>query len=363
MQIGKVSTRIVSIPLKWGFSTPGGFQAKSVSYVLVQACSLEGHRGIGYALALNGSRINVIKAMIDELTPLVVGEDPFCTEKIWQKLRRYTTFLGHEGLVVDAISAIDIAIWDLLGKITGQPLCKLLGGDKPGVPIYASDALWPDVPVDQVCRQAQDFVAKGFKSIKLHIGHDPGLKKDVERVKAVREAIGEGINLMVDAVQSWKPWQAIRIGRMLEEHNIYWMEDPVSATDLEGSAQVSGALDMAIAAGEWVYSPRGLMRLIQSKAVDIVLVDIQRAGGITGYRKIATIAEAFEAPIAPHVFPEIGCHLVSAFRNSLIVEYMTWAFPLFKEPPQVKDGLMLVPQKPGLGMELDEKAVERYAVS
>ena len=362
MHINKVSTRIVSMPLKWDFSTPSGFQAKSVSYVLVQMYSNEGHQGFGYALALNGSRINVIKAMIDELTPLVVGEDPFCTEKIWQKLRRYTTFLGTEGLVVDCISAIDIAVWDLLGKITGQPLCKLLGGDKPAVPIYASDGLWPSLPVDQLCREAENFLAQGFKSIKLHIGHDPGLKKDVERVKAVRQTIGEGVNLMVDAVQSWRPWQAIRIGRMLEEYNIYWMEDPVSATDLEGSAQVAGALDMAIAAGEWVYSPRGLMRLIESKAVDILLIDIQRAGGVTGFKKIAAIAEAFEMPIAPHVFPEIGCHLVSALRNTLTVEYMTWSFPLFKEPPQVKDGMMLVPQKPGLGLELDDKAVERFTV-
>ncbi len=362
MQISTFSTRIVSIPLQWGFSTPGGFQAKSVSYVLVQMYSNEGHHGFGYALALNGSRINVFKAMIDELLPLVVGEDPFCTEKIWQKLRRYTTFLGTEGLVVDCISAIDIAVWDLLGKITGQPLCKLLGGDRTAVPLYSSDGLWPDLPVDKLCRQAETFLSQGIKSIKLHIGHDPSLKKDVERVKAIRQTIGDGVNLMLDAVQSWKPPQAIRIGRMLEEYNIYWMEDPVSATDLEGSAQVAGALDMAIAAGEWVYSPRGLMRLIETKAVDIVLVDIQRVGGITGYRKLATLAEAREVAIAPHVFPEIGCHLVSALRNSLIVEYMTWAFPMFKEPPQVKDGMMLVSQKPGLGLELDDKAVERFTV-
>lgn len=363
MHISQITTQVVSCPLKWQFGTARAFQATSAAFVLVQMYTNEGHEGIGFALSLNGRRIKVIKAMIEELGPLVIGEDPFCTEKVWHKLRQETAFLGPEGLVVDAISALDIAMWDLLGKVTGQPIYKLLGSDKASVPTYASDGLWPHIPLDQVCREAENYVTKGFKALKLHIGVDPSLDKDVERVKMMRQTVGSGVDLMVDAVQRWKPWQAIRIGRRLEEYGINWMEDPVSATDLEGSAQVAAALDMPVAAGEWIYTPRGLTRLLRSKAADILIVDTQRVGGITGWRKIATIAEAWETPVAPHIFPEVGCHLVAAFPNALAVEYMTWSFPLFAEAPQVKDGLMLLPQKPGLGLELDKKAVERFSVS
>ncbi|MDB5863372.1 MAG: hypothetical protein JWO70_1178 [Betaproteobacteria bacterium] len=364
MKITGLETRIVKLPLDEpladGPTTPGATQ----TFVTLRLRTDEGVEGIGITFFGGGAMSAALKAAIDGLGALTVGENPLFIEFIVQKLRAAAQQSGPGGIFTLALSAIDIALWDIRGKVLNQPVSTLLGGFRDKVPTYASGALMRGFPLAHVEKAAARLVERGFRQMKtqLALPGDTNPEKEVERIRLVRNAIGPTVDLMCDINQRWDVRQAISIGRRIEEYNLFWLEDVVAHDDYPGLAAVADALATPVAGGEYVYGLVPFRHMLEHRSVDIVMVDVLRAGGISQWVKIAGMAEAFNLPIVNHLAPEISVHLVAAVPNGLTVEYMPWSAKLFREVPQPVNGELTVPDKPGLGLEFDADALKRYGV-
>ncbi len=363
MKITKVEAQIVRVPADEPLAdgpTPRGAMRDLVT---LRAFTDEGIEGIGYTFfgsALTGA----LRQAVQSLGELAVGEDPLRTEAIHAKLRAAATGSGPGGLLTLALSAIDIALWDIRGKALNLPLWQMVGGYRERVPTYASGALMRTFPPEHLVKAGPKLVQKGFRQMKTQLAlpgdTSPGI--EVERIRRMRESIGPDIDLMCDINQRWRVEQAIDIGTRIEDVHLYWLEDVTTADDYQGLARVSGALATPVAGGEYLYGPAPFRQMMEARSVDIVMIDLMRAGGITGWLKIAGMAEAYNLPVVSHLVPEIHVHLIAAIPNGLTVEYMPWTFVLFEEVPVPVKGELEVPRKPGLGLKFDEKALKRYAV-
>jgi L-alanine-DL-glutamate epimerase-like enolase superfamily enzyme len=295
----------------------------------------------------------------------VVGEDPFDTERLWQKMYASWRKPVAKGDVIASIGAVDIAIWDVVGKALGKPVYKVLGGFSNRIRVYAAGGYYQEGKgIDELVSEMAGYVEAGHRAVKMKIGGAP-LKEDVERVKAVVEAVGPGVEVMIDANNAWSAYEAIRFGRAVEDLRLFWFEEPVRPDDIAGHIEVRQALDIPIAAGENEYTRFGCRELIANRAVDVLQADAITAGGITEWRKIAAMAGAYHIPMAPHGDPYMSVHLMGSIPNGLIMEtYPTVSG--FKaeliEVFQVQDGYITIPDRPGLGLALDEAAVEKYRV-
>ena len=240
----------------------------------------------------------------------------------------------------------------------------MVGGYRDRVPTYASGALMRTFPVEHLVKAGPKLVEKGFRQMKtqLALPGDTSPKIEVDRIRRMRESIGPDIDLMCDINQRWRVEQAIDIGTRIEDVHLFWLEDVTTADDYQGLARVSDALATPVAGGEYLYGPAPFRQMLEARSVDIVMIDLMRAGGITGWLKIAGMAEAYNLPVVSHLVPEIHVHLVAAIPNGLTVEYMPWTFALFEEVPQPVKGELHVPKKPGHGLKFDEQALKRYAV-
>ena len=360
MKITELQTHLVRLP---GAPTLADIPDKADQYTFVtlQLRTDEGIEGIGITF-FGAGLAATLKSAVDQLGALTVGEDPLRPEAVVEKLRGAAKGAGPGGIFTLASTAIDIALWDIKGKALNQPVWKLLGGFRDRVPTYASGAMTRDLTLDEVVGAGPKLVAKGFRQMKTQMAL-PGKttpKKEVERMRLVRESIGPDIDLMCDINQRWNVPQAISIGRRVEEVGLFWLEDVTACDDFPGLARVADALDTPVAGGEYVYGPVPFRHMMEARSVDIVMVDLMRAGGITQWMKIAAMAEAFNLPIVSHLVPEIHVHLVAAVPNGLTVEYMPRSRGLYKETPKIEDGLLVVPQKPGLGLEFDPEVLKRY---
>jgi L-alanine-DL-glutamate epimerase-like enolase superfamily enzyme len=359
MRITAIETRIASLPLPKPVITPI-HHITTIDTVLTTLRTDDGPFGIAYNWTFGVPRARAIKALIDDLAHLVHGEDPLATAHVWQKLWKDANFLGRTGAVMFALAALDIACWDVKGKALGLPLYRLLGGTSRAVPVYAGGLFLSD-PIDAIVDEAKRYRAAGFNAMKMRTGAKRA-GEDIERVAAVRSAIGPDAKLMVDVVQGWTVDQAIRLGRALEPYDLTWIEDPVLFDDVAGLAKVAAALDVPIAAGENDYSKLGFKRLIDAGAVDLPMPDLQRVGGVTEWMKVAALAEASGLPVLPHVFAEISVHLVAAAPNGTWLEWVPWWDVLFKDKFKIANGTAVPPDRPGLGIEFDEDAIDRYRV-
>jgi L-alanine-DL-glutamate epimerase-like enolase superfamily enzyme len=363
MKISRLESHVLKLPadepLASGPATPGATR----DFVALRLYTDEGLDGVGvtfFGAALTGA----LKSAVDALAALTTGEDPLRVEAIAHKLRAAAGNSGPGGVFTLALAAVDIALWDLKGKALNVPVANLAGGFRDRVPTYASGALMRTFPLDHVAKAASTLVGKGFRQMKtqLALPGDTTPAREVERIRVIREAIGADIDLMCDINQRWDVRQAISIGRRVEEYNLFWLEDVVAAEDYPGLASVTAALATPIAAGEYVYGAVPFRHMLEARSVDIVMIDVLRAGGITQWLKIAGMAEAFNLPVVNHLYPEISVHLVAAVPNGLTVEYMPWSARIYQEVPVPVKGELAVPQKPGLGLEFDEAALRRYSV-
>ena len=362
MKITHVESQIVGVPLDEPLANgPAPKDAKQV-FVTLRLGTDEGVHGIGISYFGGGAMSAALKAAIDGLGALAVGENPMQIERIVGKLRGAAGQSGPGGIFTLALSAIDIALWDIRGKVLNQPVAQLLGGFRDRVPTYASGALMRGFPLAHVEKAAARLVEKGFRQMKtqLALPGDTNPEIEVERIRVVRNAIGPKVDLMCDINQRWDVRQAISIGSRVEEYHLFWLEDVVAHDDYPGLASVARALATPIAAGEYVYGLVPFRHMLEARSVDIVMVDVLRAGGISQWVKIAGMAEAFNLPIVNHLCPEISVHLVAAVPNGLTVEYMPWSSKLFKDVPQPVNGELVVPNKPGLGLEFDPEVLKRH---
>jgi L-alanine-DL-glutamate epimerase-like enolase superfamily enzyme len=260
------------------------------------------------------------------------------------------------------MSAIDTALWDIAGKAAGKPLYQLLGGYRSEIEAYASQGLWLHNTPDELAEEARTFVEQGFRGVKMRLGK-PNPLEDLERVRIVREAVGPDVVLMVDVNQVWDAKTAIRMGRELEEFNLFWIEEPVPAHDLSASAEVRAALATPICTGETNYTHLEFRRLLETKAADILMPDLMRMGGITGWVKVAHLCQAHNVPVTPHLFMEVSAHLAGACPNAIWQEYQPWWMDCFKEPIRFADGKLLLSDRPGLGLEWDWERINHHLLA
>lgn len=348
-------------------TSQGSFGTISIVVVVVETDS--GVTGVGEGLARFGPK--AYAELIDGLlAPKIVGMDPFAVEAIWQKLFR--TFSGRSGgMLIEALSAIDIAIWDLMGKAAGRPVYELLGHmGRKGIRAYASSIPWVD---DEAARKSVlDCVAAGFKEIKVKIGAP--VTAALARAKLVRETAGPDIRLMADANWIFDVDDALEVGKGLADLDYFWFEEPIVPEDIEGYRWLRQKLPLRLAAGESEHTAIGVAPLLASRAVGVVQPDVARSGGISETRKIATLAAALHVPYAPHVGASgaicaaASLHLAAAMPNFLSFECMIFPNPLrdslLKTPvgavDTLADGELPLPSGPGLGVELDMQEVERW---
>ena len=362
MQITGHSTRVIDLPRPVG--PPGGGPGANIAtFVTLKIQTDEGIEGIGYAGFASNVLSKALMETVDGLAGLTVGDDPMMIEAIQERLLAAGGGGAPAGLVTRAVSAIDVALWDIKGKVTGQPVWKLLGGHRQRVPTYASGYLWRTYDLDALAETAPKLVADGFKAMKFRMGAEDSLAKELERMKVMREAVGPDIDIMLDINQGWNVNQAITVGRELVNYDLFWLEDPVQHQDYSGMARIADAIDTPIASGEYHYGIVPFRHMLEERSIDIVMADLLRAGGLTGWMKIAHMAEGYNLPIVSHLATEVMAHGVAAARNGLTIEHMPWTFGMFTEEPKIEDGMMVLSDKPGLGIEFDEEALDRYAAS
>jgi L-alanine-DL-glutamate epimerase-like enolase superfamily enzyme len=361
MKITDGSTRVVAVPREAGPLGEGPFAVAS-NFVTLKLRTDEGVEGIAYAGFTSALMVKPLNMVMDTLVEQIVGDDPMSVEAIGVKLKLLGGGGSPAGLVTRAVSAIDVALWDIKGKALGQPVYKLLGGFRDRVPTYASGYLWRTYDLNRLAETAPKLVERGFKAMKFRIGAEKTAAQEIERMKVMREAVGPDIDVMVDVNQGFDINKAIRIGRELGEYNLYWFEDPIEHEDYAGLARIADALDTPVAAGEYHYGIVPFRWMLEHRSIDIVMVDLLRAGGVTGWMKVAHMAEAFNLPVVSHLATEILAHAVAAVPNGLTVEHMPWTFPMFTEEPRIEDGQIVLPQKPGFGIEFDEQALDRMAL-
>jgi L-alanine-DL-glutamate epimerase-like enolase superfamily enzyme len=320
-----------------------------------------GHRGLGFAYTFQGGRALKVVAD-DDLAPLVLNEDPLHHERIGAKVAWRLQGIGRTGLVPQAYSAVDLALWDIKGKVAGLPLYKLLGGAREAARAYVADTGWLWMSVEQIIETTRPLLDQKMMGVKLKVG-SPNPETDAERVTHVREALGEDVWLGVDANQRYDYATALSMGHFFEEEmGVDWFEEPISCEDVDGHARLAARLEVPIALGETLYHREEFRHYLERGAVDVLQPDVTRLGGLTAWLKVAALAELYHRPLAPHVLPEIGVHLACGLPHVQAVEYMPWLFPAFMEPPALVKGKLVPPRRPGLGLEIREDAVEKYRV-
>lgn len=360
MKITGVDCVQVEIPLETPLRT-AIHDIRSVGCVLATIDTDAGVKGEAYNFTMNATRLDVLQGMIESLSHHVIGRDPHDVEAMWDAMWRDINFFGHKGITLFAISTLDTACWDIVGKVAGQPLHKLFGACREAVDVYASGGLWLSLSIDELVREARGFLDQGFRAMKIRVGKDR-MEEDVERVAAVREAIGPDTVLMADANQGFDASHAIRLGRRLEDFNLYWFEEPVPAWDLEGHAAVAAALDTPIASGETEYTRYGMRDMLKAGAADILMPDLQRIGGLTEFRRVANLAASHDIPISPHIFSEQSLCIAGSAPNCNYLEHMPWFRELYREQMHLVDGRIAMPEGNGLGFTLDQDAVDRLRI-
>ncbi len=325
-----------------------------VAMLFAEVATAGGHLGLGFSYAKRAGGPGQF-AHAKEIAPVLIGEDANDIARLWTKACWAGASVGRSGLATQAIGAFDVALYDLKARRAGLSLAKLLGAYRDSVNCYNTSGGFLHTPLDQLLVNAQASVERGIGGIKLKVGQ-PDRAADLKRVAAVREHLGDGVALMVDANQQWDRPTAQRMCRTFEPFNLVWIEEPLDAYDHEGHAALAAQFDTPIATGEMLTSAAEHAELIRHRAADVLMPDAPRVGGITPFLKIAAQAEAAGLMLAPHFAMELHVHLAAAYPSEPWVEHFDWLEPLFNERIEIRDGRMQVPTRPGLGLSLSEQA-------
>ncbi|MEV7662738.1 mandelate racemase/muconate lactonizing enzyme family protein [Paenarthrobacter sp. NPDC089316] len=325
-----------------------------VVFLFAEITTEQGHSGIGFSYSKRAGG-PAQYAHAKEVAEGIIGEDPNDIGKIYTKLLWAGASVGRSGVATQALAAVDIALYDLKAKRAGLPLAKLLGAYRDSVQTYNTSGGFLSATLEEVKARATQSLEEGIGGIKIKVGL-PDSKEDLRRVAGVREYIGWDVPLMVDANQQWDRAAALRMGRQLEEFNLIWIEEPLDAYDFEGHAHLAQVLDTPIATGEMLASVAEHKGLINANSCDIIQPDAPRVGGITQFLRLAALADERGLGLAPHFAMEIHLHLAAAYPREPWVEHFDWLDPLFEERLETKNGRMIVPDRPGLGVTLSDQA-------
>ena len=361
MKITQVTVDVLSVTVDQAYMAAGR-QVDSNWHVLARVMTSDGVEGIGYIVYPRGELMRAIAQATRELSDHLIGLSVLEIEAAWERLTQRGDWVGPGGMLHCAIAPLDIAMWDAAGKTLGQPLYRLLGGYRDRLPAYASDRLWYSLSLEDLAESASQHAAQGFRALKLRLGKEPDPVLEAQRVRTVREAAGAEMRVMVDGTESWNLPTALQTGRVLQDAGITWLEDPVHHQDVAGLSQLTRTLATPIAGGEHLYHLNAFRELLDARGVDVAIMDLARVGGITPWRKIAALAQAHQIPVCGHVVPEVHVHLLAAVPNGYMVEHMPRSSAILQREPQLENGDLVAPDAPGLGIVLDESAVQRYRV-
>jgi L-alanine-DL-glutamate epimerase-like enolase superfamily enzyme len=345
----------VPLPVALSDSTHGTMTAFEL--VTVRIRDDDGAEGLGYTYTVGAGGGAIRQLIARDLGPLLEGADETRIEALWRKLWWAVHYVGRGGLAVHAISALDTALWDLMARRRGLPLWRLLGGHDPQVPAYAG-GIDLQFPLEQLLRQTEDNLKKGFRAIKMKVGRER-LSEDTARVEAMRELLGPDVPLMVDANMRWSADQAIRAARAFAAHDVYWLEEPTIPDDVPGHVRVLKEGGLPVATGENLHSIYEFQAMIAAEGVSFPEPDLSNCGGISVWLKVARLAEAANLPVTSHGVHDLHVHLLAAVPNASYLEVHGFGLERFIAAPlQILDGKAIASERPGHGVELDWEGLE-----
>jgi mandelate racemase len=359
MKITSIRCRAVSAPMKRPLATSTG-KVATAALLLIDLETDQGIVGRSYLFGIGRQNLGPLAKLVEVMTDMVKGDEvaPLELEK---KLRARHALLGVHNIILFAISGIDMAAWDALAQSLGQPLVRVLGAAPRPIPAYNSKGLGI-MEVKPLVDEARELVAEGFRAVKLRLGR-PDARSDLEALRAVKQAIGPDVTLMVDFNQALSVAEAIRRGHMIDdEGGVYWIEEPIRADDFAGAARLAQEIATPIQLGENFMGPEQMAQALAAGACDYAMPDAQRIGGVTGWMRAAALAQGAGMEMSSHLFPEVSCHLLAATPTCHWLEYVDWADPILKTPSELREGHVVIPARPGAGIEWNESAVEKYRI-
>jgi L-alanine-DL-glutamate epimerase-like enolase superfamily enzyme len=361
MTIREVRTSLLRLPWPddpWLAHHPLG---ATRDLVVVEVETQSGITGMGYLHLLNLPLLRTIGACLEEaMAPRVVGRDATAVEAIWHDLWRATITAGRGGIAMMAISALDIALWDAVGKRAELPLHRLWGHYRSSIPAYGSGC-FRGAGGDGMIAKARRYVGQGYKAIKMQVAHVGDLRTDLDNVRRMREAVGPDVEIMIDVNMGWSVDTAILMGRKFEEYDVYWLEEPVLPDDYAGYLRCAEALDLRVVGGETHWGRADLKPFLENPRLPILQPDPMR-GGLTELRKLAAVADTWGMTIAPHLFPELNVQLLASIPNGLWIEQMGLLDDLWAEPVPVADGMITAPERPGHGLAFKPEVLRDFRV-
>ncbi|MGA2567872.1 MAG: enolase C-terminal domain-like protein [Pseudolabrys sp.] len=348
----------VEVPLNFVLGTSRG-ALREVPLLLVDVETEQGVAGHSWVFCYLRAAAPAIMSLLGEVERLTKGE-PVDPAALWVKLARRFTLIGVQGIVRMALAGFDAACWDAAAVAAGQPLARLLGAEPKPIPAYNSCGLGLMDDLGALAAEAEKLLAVGnFRAVKLRLGY-PTLERDIAAVHAVRQRIGDDVHLMIDYNQALSVDEALARGRALDAENIYWLEEPIRHDDYAGAARLARELKVPVQIGENFSLPVGMAAALEQAKPDYVMPDLERIGGVTGWRQAAELAAGHGIKMSSHLFPEVSAHLLAATPTCHFLEYVDWANLLLQQPLALVDGHAMVPERPGNGMIWNEAAVERY---
>ena len=359
MKIRGIKVRAVAAPMKRPLHTSIA-AVTTAALLLIDLETDQGLVGRSYLFGVAKHHLPALARLLEAMAAMVEGDEvaPFDIER---KLRARYALLGVHNVVLMAMAGIDMAAWDAMAQAHEVPLVRLLGGTPRAVPAYNSKGLGI-METAKVAREAQELVKEGFRAVKLRLGR-PEARADLEVLRAVKQAIGPEVVLMVDFNQALTVAEAIRRGRMIDdEGDVAWIEEPVRADDFTGCARVAREVETPIQIGENFMGPEQMAQALAAGACDYAMPDAERIGGVTGWLRAAALAQGAGVEMSSHLFPEVSAHLLAVTPTAHWLEYVDWADAVLAEPCIVKDGKLAIPERPGSGIAWDEAAVKRYAL-
>ena len=360
MQIETITTDHYAIPLPVPLSDSMHGEMTEFALVTVRIRDSDGVEGVGYTYTVGNVGGDAVRSLITrDLAPLVQGQDPRCVEEIWHRMWWGVHFIGRGGIAAFAMSAIDIALWDLNAKRQNEPLWRHLGGYDPKVRAYAG-GIDLQFTTEALLEQTRGFLEHGFRAIKMKVGRER-LSEDVARIAQMRELLGADTPLMVDANMRWSVSEAIRAARAFAPYDLYWLEEPIIPDDIEGHAEVARRGGVPIATGENLHSSYEFSHVMRHGQISFPEPDVATLGGVTPWLKVAHMAESLNLPVTTHGVHDLQVHLLAAIPNASYLEAHGFGLDRYIEHPLVlEDGFAIAPNRPGHGVVLDFAALEQH---
>lgn len=363
MKVSDLRVSVLGVPLDPPVQA-ARFAIPTTYLVVVELDTDEGLRGLGYGCVLRPMYARPLALLIENFKDSVVGADPSRPDAAAAPINAVAFKAGPSGMGTWAAAAIEVALWDLAAKIADQPLYRLLGGTSDRLPAYCLRGL-TNRTEEELFNELDVVAEAGWRHVKIQIpgilgdGHPDTVAANLHRVQ---QHVGSQIRLAIDNQNIWDTPQAIRLGRQIEDLDLFWFEEPVEYRDTAGLAQVAAALDTPLCSGEQRYGLPEFRPLLEERAVDIVMVDVRMAGGVTAFRRIGAACEVWNVPITSHMMTAIDIHVMGAMPNTGVLEYVPWTDAVFEEPLEVRDGDVILPERPGLGCTLQPGVLERFSI-